>query len=91
MSEPRSYRVQFEPPAWDALMKLSHRLQEQVLRVIEALEIEPRPSGVVKLHDIQNTYRVRSGDYRVLYEIHDRELLVLVVEVGNRREVYKKR
>lgn len=72
-------------------MKLSDRFQEQILRVVEGLEIEPRPSGVVKLQGRENTYRVRSGDFRVLFEIHDRELLVLVVDVGNRREVYKNR
>jgi mRNA interferase RelE/StbE len=89
MSEPKTYRVLFEPVAWSALMKLSPRLQEQILRAVEALEIEPRPPGVVKLQGRESTYRVRSGDFRVLYEIRDRELVVLVVDIGNRRDVYR--
>lgn len=59
------------------------------LACITALEQDPRPSGCKKLRGATNTYRIRSGDYRVVYTIEDAELLVLVVRVGHRREVYR--
>ena len=55
---------------------------------IDALKDNPRPFGSEKLSGVEETYRIRVGDYRILYEVHDDVLLVLVVEVGHRREVY---
>ncbi len=85
------YQVLIEPPAWDVLMELPTRQAERVFAEIEKLEAEPRPSGVAKLKGKGEFYRVRSGDYRVVYEVQDDILIVLVVKVANRREVYKKR
>ncbi len=85
------YRVLIEPPAWDAITKLPEREALRIFNAIEKLEQEPRPSGVTKLADEDGLYRVRVGSYRVVYDIQDGELLVLVVKVANRREVYKKR
>jgi len=58
-------------------------------REIDGLELEPRPSGVVKLSGSSDLYRVRSGDYRIIYRIEDQILQVLVIKIGNRRDVYK--
>ena len=87
----RGYSVLISPAAWRAIMKLSEAMQRRVFTAIEALENEPRPSGVVKLEGESNTYRLRSGDYRIIYEIEDAALRVLVVKVGDRKEVYKPR
>lgn len=54
-----------------------------------ALAVNPRPGGVKKLENFANSYRVRVGQYRIFYEIADRALLVEVVKVGNRKEVYR--
>lgn len=86
-----SYRVEIEPPAWDAIMRLGKRDQERVLVAVEALEVAPRPSGVKKLEGVANLYRVRVGDFRIIYTVNDGVLLVVIVAVGNRREIYKKR
>ncbi|MEP0872105.1 type II toxin-antitoxin system RelE/ParE family toxin [Trichocoleus desertorum AS-A10] len=51
--------------------------------------MEPRPTGVVKLEDSNSLYRVRLGDYRIIYEIQDTQLLVVVVKVGHRSDVYR--
>ncbi|MDQ1239117.1 MAG: mRNA interferase RelE/StbE [Thermodesulfobacteriota bacterium] len=59
----------------------------RILKVIEALSEEPRPPGCEKLSG-QERYRVRQGFYRIIYEIKDQELVVYVVKVGHRREVY---
>jgi mRNA interferase RelE/StbE len=62
----------------------------RILRRIEALRIDPRPIGVEKLSG-RGIYRVRQGVYRILYEIRDNELIVVVVKVGHRSDVYKAR
>ena len=72
-------------------MTLSVAQQQRVFATIEALETNPRPSGVVKLHGSNHRYRMRNGDFRVLYEIRDEILVVVIVEVGNRRDVCRRR
>lgn len=62
----------------------------RILSAIEALSVEPRPSGVERLSG-QDRYRIRLGAYRVIYEIHDKEVLVIVVKVGHRKDVYRHR
>jgi len=69
--------------------KLSQQLQDRIQTKIDDLAIEPRPNGVKKLKGEENSYRIRVGDYRVIYDIFDDVLLVSVVEVGHRSEVYK--
>ncbi|MEO6908470.1 MAG: type II toxin-antitoxin system RelE/ParE family toxin [Abditibacteriaceae bacterium] len=70
-------------------MALPQKKQEQILTAIESLETDPRPAQCKKLVGTANIYRVRSGDYRILYTIEDAQLLVLVVKVAHRRDVYK--
>ena len=83
------YEVQIEPVAWDEIMSLWQSLQERIFAAIERLEVEPRPRGALKLKGIEATYRIRIGDYRVFYQVQDKILLVLVVKVGNRKDVYR--
>jgi mRNA interferase RelE/StbE len=87
MPAPR-YDVLIEPVARRALGKLPRDVQARLMARIEALSINPRPSGVVKLSG-HEAYRIRVGDYRVIYAMVDDRLLVLVVDVGNRRDVYR--
>lgn len=61
----------------------------RIAATIDALAGDPRPSGCRKLAGTDRLYRVRVGDYRVVYEIHDDRLLVLVIKLGHRREVYR--
>jgi mRNA interferase RelE/StbE len=56
---------------------------------IRALAEDPRPAGAKKLEGVGELYRVRSGDYRILYQIEDARLVVVVVDVGNRRDIYR--
>ena len=58
---------------------------------IDSLAETPRPPDAKKLQGFDNTYRIHVGDYRILYEIHDNILLVLIVEVGHRRRVYRRK
>ncbi|MBD2357204.1 type II toxin-antitoxin system RelE/ParE family toxin [Tolypothrix sp. FACHB-123] len=83
------YEVKFTKGARKAFMKLSPELQNRIQTKIENLAIEPRPNGVKKLKGQENSYRVRVGDYRIIYDIFDDILLVTVVEIGHRSNIYK--
>ncbi|MEO5363361.1 MAG: type II toxin-antitoxin system RelE/ParE family toxin [Magnetococcus sp. DMHC-8] len=71
------------------IRKLGAQTQARIIQAIRRLETDPRPDGCVKLTGMKDTYRVREGDYRVIYQVRDQKLLVLVLEVANRREVYR--
>ena len=82
-----TYRVEVGPAAVRQLRKLDRPAQRRLQAAIELLAVEPRPSAAKKLVGGNGEWRVRTGDYRIVYEIHDNVLLVLVVAVGHRREV----
>jgi mRNA interferase RelE/StbE len=84
-----AYRIVIEPAAVRELKKLVPRVRQQVADAITALADHPRPEGSRKLSGSRSSYRIRVGDHRVLYRITDRELVVLVVTVGHRRDVYR--
>lgn len=87
-----AYAVSFAPRTQRQYSRLIKQLTASERRrlddSIDGLKDEPRPVGCEKLSGCDNRYRVRVGDYRVIYEIDDAELRVLVVIVGHRREVY---
>ncbi len=89
MTDP--YTVQFRPSAAKALGKLDGQVRARILRSITALADDPRPSGVKALTGEAGLWRIRVGDYRVVYEIEDDELVVLVVRVAHRSTVYQRR
>ena len=72
------------------LDNLPNNIQERVYDKISQLAEEPRPDGVVKLKGYDNEYRIRIGDYSLVYEIQDEQLIVLLVQCKHRRDVYKK-
>ena len=83
------YRLELTPAAARELRKLAPDVRRRVSRKIDALAANPRPSGVEKLEAEHDLYRVRVGDYRIIYTIEDDIVLVVVVKIGNRRDVYK--
>ena len=84
-----AYSVELAPAAKRQVRKLDRAIQERVIRRLEALGKDPRPHGVEKLEGVESTYRVRLGEYRIVYEIQDKILVVLVLKVGHRKEVYR--
>ncbi|MBK8460963.1 MAG: type II toxin-antitoxin system RelE/ParE family toxin [Micropruina sp.] len=86
-----SYRIEVAPAAARQLRKLDQVALRRVQAAIELLASEPRPNGAKKLVGGEGDMRVRTGDYRIVYEVHDRVLLVLVVAVGHRRDIYERR
>ena len=85
-----TYSILFTAEARRQLKKLGKAVQVRLLEAIEALAILPRPSGMKKLKGGDGFYRIRVGDYRVVYQVNDGELLILVILVGNRRDIYDK-
>jgi mRNA interferase RelE/StbE len=85
--KPSSHRVEIAPAAERDLRKLPPPALEAVRPVILALADAPRPSGTRKLKGADRTYRIRFGPYRILYEVHDKEKLLVVLRVVRRSEV----
>jgi mRNA interferase RelE/StbE len=84
------YLVRFAPAAERQFRRLSGREQVRLARRIDGLSEDSRPAGSEKLSGGGEFYRIRSGDYRVIYTIRDEVLLVLVAAVGRRRDVYRR-
>jgi mRNA interferase RelE/StbE len=86
-----AYGVLIKSSALKALGRLPRADQARVASRIDSLAAQPRPQGAVKLAGTEDVYRVRAGDYRIIYEVCDRILRVLVIRIGHRREVYRRR
>ena len=84
-----SYRILLTKSAAKELDAVPTKDRQRIVTKIGSLAHNPRPVGVEKLSGDEK-YRIRQGDYRILYEILDAELIVTVVRVGNRREVYRR-
>ena len=83
------YIVRMESGARKVLDRLPSDLYTRMMRKLDTLEENPRPFGVEKLSGPEDLYRVRVGDWRIVYAIRDRELVVIVIRIGHRREVYR--
>ncbi|MCP5537322.1 MAG: type II toxin-antitoxin system RelE/ParE family toxin [Akkermansiaceae bacterium] len=84
-----SYKVELTRSAEKDLRRIDKRYIPKIFAVIEGFEGEPRPVGSKKLSGSDHTYRIRIGVYRVIYEIEDDRLKVLVIKVGHRKDVYQ--
>jgi mRNA interferase RelE/StbE len=84
-----AYRIEFAPRAERQFSALERSLQVRLRRRIDSLAENPRPQGIKKLAGEEDLYRLRVGDYRIIYQIKEKRLIVLVVGVGHRGEVYR--
>ena len=84
-----TWRVAFLPAARVELLALDRTVQTRVLRGLARLAADPRSATGVKAMKGETRYRLRVGDWRVIYTLRDEVLTVLVVQVGHRREVYR--
>ena len=84
------YQVILERSAIKALLKAPPRVRKAVERAIDRLADEPRPHGVKRIRSSRKLYRIRVGDFRVVYEIQGARLVVVVVLIGDRKEVYRR-
>lgn len=84
-----SWRIEFARSAAKDLRGIDKQSIPKILAAIEALSGNPRPAGCKKLVGSDHTYRIRTGDYRVIYDLHDGDLLIFVIRIRHRRDVYR--
>jgi mRNA interferase RelE/StbE len=83
------YQIEFASRAEPDFRKLPPDVQRRLDPAIQALAENPRPPGCVKLSGEEFVWRIRVGDYRIVYQVRDESLLVLLLKVGHRREIYR--
>ena len=84
-----AYRVELVPSAARAFRKLDQHTQLRVRRTIDSLADDPRPLGVKLLSAKERIYRLRAGNFRILYRMNDKVLIILVIAIGHRSNVYR--
>jgi len=85
-----AYEIRFHPGAAREYRRLQGPLRERIRDAVDGLAEDPRPAGVVKLAG-RDDYRVRVGDYRIVYAVDDTERVVIVARIAHRREIYRQR
>lgn len=86
----KQYQLVFRPHAERSFGVLPQDVKQRLTHVLLELSNNPRPPGVKKMRGFKIRWRIREGDYRVLYEIHDDRLIVLVLEIDHRRNIYRR-
>ena len=89
MSEPGRYSVQYDPSAVKELTKLDRQVARRIVAAVDRLHADPRPPGSRALLGYPNLWRIRIGDYRVIYAIKDAELVILALRVAHRSSIYR--
>lgn len=84
-----NYKVNISATAEKSLKKIPKKDIIKVVELIQMLGIRPYPVGCRKLSGEEDVYRVRQGNYRVIYEVLEHELVILVLKIGNRKNVYR--
>ena len=85
----KKYIINFTKSAAKEYRKLPLNIKSKVALAVDQLALDPRPTGVKKLVGSNNLYRVRVGDYRIVYEIYDNQLIILITRLRHRKDVYK--
>ena len=83
------YEIRFKRSAAKELGKLPPKMQRKILQAIEALANDPRPHGSRKLVNWEDFWRIRIGDYRVIYQIKDNQLLIQIIGIRHRKDAYR--
>ena len=83
-----NYKVLIKPSAVKELNSIPQKQIQKITEKIEALAFNPRPPRCEKLA-AQNAYRIRQGSYRIVYTIEDNQLVILIIKIGHRRDVYR--
>ncbi len=89
MTDTRRYQVEIDRAVEKSFRRLPKDLLRRLITAMDTLADEPRPPGSRKLVGYENLYRVRVGDWRIIYQIHDDRLVVLVIEIGPRGSIYR--
>lgn len=84
-----SYNVELTRTAEKQLRRIAKRARNRLVEAIRGLADRPRPIGARKLQGYDDVYRIRVGQYRVVYEVRDDRVIVIVLKVGHRKDIYK--
>lgn len=84
-----SFQIEWKKSVQKELKALSAQMIRRIIRVVEQLSKEPFPSGSVKLTGSQHTHRIRVGDYRVIYNVLTQSVVIEIIRVGHRGDVYR--
>ena len=85
-----SYKIEWKQSARKELKKLQKKAIAKILRTIETLSDNPYPPGSRKLHGAEYTYRLRAGNYRIIYSVYSDILTIEIVRIGHRKEIYRR-
>jgi len=85
-----AYKIEWKRSAKKEIEKLPRQIVARIVRAITKLENNPHPDGAHKLAGSEQTYRIRVGDYRVLYSLYGDQLMVEIIRVKHRKDVYKR-
>jgi len=83
------YEIYILPRVYKTLKRLPKEYLHRILERIQRLSQEPRPQGCKKLRGREDVYRMRVGDYRILYRVRDGERRVVILNIGHRKDIYR--
>ncbi|MES2769187.1 MAG: type II toxin-antitoxin system RelE/ParE family toxin [Bdellovibrionota bacterium] len=83
------FKIEISSTAEKALKKIPKKDLVRIVSLIQTLAINPFPSGCKKLSGEEETFRIRQGNYRIIYEIRKNKLLILILKIGHRKEIYR--
>lgn len=84
-----TFRIEWKPSAARELRRIDRSIVPRIVAAVEELASNPYPAGVRKLSGAENTFRIRIGDYRIIYEVHSGWLVITIVRVRHRKDVYR--
>jgi mRNA interferase RelE/StbE len=85
-----SFKLEYKSSVKKELRKLAHADRVAIIQKVELLKDEPKPEGSAKLMGSRDLFRIRHGDYRVVYQIQKHVLLIIIIRIGHRKDIYKK-
>jgi mRNA interferase RelE/StbE len=83
------YKIEFSPTAESQFKKLPKEVQARLKHRIDSMAENPFPRGIKTLSAEENFYRLRIGDYRIIYQVQGKALLILILKLGHRKNVYR--
>jgi mRNA interferase RelE/StbE len=84
-----SYSIQWKNTAIKELKKLPGKTINNILSIISSLSENPLPAGCIKISGAEQTYRIRTGDYRIVYTVLHGQLVIEIIRIGHRKDVYR--
>ena len=84
------YKIEWKQSAKKELKKLKKAVIPRIIKAVESLSINPHPTGSRKLQGSEHLYRVRLGDYRIVYSVENKIVLIEIIRIGHRKDIYRK-